>query len=558
MTKSNSLPNVSDISRSICVVGAGRWGKNHIKTLHELGFLAGIVEADTDILLQFQEKYPDVLTFSNIKDAVNEDFDGFTVATPAETHYEVAKFIIEQGKHVLVEKPITTRLAEAKHLKELAEENGVNLMTGHLLLFHPAIRKMKELMKSGKIGKIEYIYSNRLNLGAVRTEENILWSFAPHDISIFQYFIGEMPIEIVSRGGAFLQPQIHDSSMTVLTYPNNIVGHIFVNWLHPFKEHRLVVVGSKGMFSYEDSSDDKSLLFYEKGIDWIQGEPIKRDGPTEIIPFDSVMPLTEELKYFVAHTNGDPVETANAQNAVEVLEILERATESLLLQDSGIRDKGLKEKDEHRTSNVQRPTSNEKMKQMSDVRKEEGEKVRSQGFFVHHSVEIDENVRIEKDTKIWHFSHILSGSKIGKQCNIGQNVVIGPDVTVGNECKIQNNVSVYKGVTLEDGVFCGPSMVFTNVYNPRAEIRKMDEARPTLVKKGATIGANATIICGNDIGRYAFIGAGAVVTKDVPDYALVVGNPATQTGWVCECGERLDEDMKCPICGKEYGGKLSS
>lgn len=155
-------------------------------------------------------------------------------------------------------------------------------------------------------------------------------------------------------------------------------------------------------------------------------------------------------------------------------------------------------------------------------------------------------------SKIWRFSHILSGSKIGENCNIGQNVVIGPDVTIGNKCKIQNNVSVYKGVTLEDGVFCGPSMVFTNVYNPRAEIRKIDQARPTLVKKGATIGANATIICGHTIGRYAFIGAGAVVTKDVPDYALMVGNPAKQIGWMCECGERLSNELKCQDCGKVF------
>ena len=521
------------MNKKICVVGAGRWGKNHIKTLHELGCLAGIVEASADVRTEFKEKYPGIKTFTTVRDAIKEDFDGFTVATPAETHYDVAKFIIEQGKHVLVEKPITTRLAEARHLKELAEENGVNLMTGHLLLFHPAIRKMKELITSGKIGKLEYIYSNRLNLGAVRTEENILWSFAPHDISIFQCLIGNMPVEVLSRGGAFLQPHIHDSSMTVLTYPNNIVGHIFVNWLHPFKEHRLVVVGSKGMFSYEDSSDDKSLLFYEKGIDWIQGEPIKRDGPTEIIPFAPKWPLTEELKYFVAHTNGDPVEVANAQNAVEVLEILERATESLLSEGSqgpGVSSQGFSPP--HPSEGSQ------------------GSGVRGQGFFAHHSSEIDEGCTICNGTKIWHFSHILSGSTIGENCTIGQNVFIGPDVAVGNECKIQNNVSVYKGVTLEEGVFCGPSMVFTNVYNPRAGIRKMDQARPTTVKKGATIGANATIVCGNDIGRYAFIGAGAVVTKDVPDYALVVGNPAKQVGWVCECGERLDDDMKCAVCGK--------
>jgi UDP-2-acetamido-3-amino-2,3-dideoxy-glucuronate N-acetyltransferase len=131
-------------------------------------------------------------------------------------------------------------------------------------------------------------------------------------------------------------------------------------------------------------------------------------------------------------------------------------------------------------------------------------------------------------------------------------VVIGPDVTIGKQCKIQNNVSVYKGVTLEDGVFCGPSMVFTNIYNPRAEIRKMDQVRPTLVKKGTTIGANATIVCGVTLGRYSFIGAGAVVTKDVPAHALMVGNPARQIGWVCECGEKLDEKLKCTVCEKVY------
>ena len=171
-------------------------------------------------------------------------------------------------------------------------------------------------------------------------------------------------------------------------------------------------------------------------------------------------------------------------------------------------------------------------------------------YFVHESAYIDEGCEIGKGTKIWHFTHILSGSKIGENCNIGQNVVIGPDVTIGRQCKIQNNVSVYKGVTLEDGVFCGPSMVFTNVYNPRAEIRKMDEVRPTLVKKGTTIGANATIICGVTLGGYSFIGASAVITKDVPDYALVVGNPAKQVGWMCKCGEKLDSKNYCGRCNK--------
>lgn len=173
-------------------------------------------------------------------------------------------------------------------------------------------------------------------------------------------------------------------------------------------------------------------------------------------------------------------------------------------------------------------------------------------WFAHETACIDDHVRIGAGSKIWHFSHIMAGSIIGKRCNIGQNVVIGPDAVVGNGCKIQNNVSVYKGVTLEDDVFCGPSMVFTNVFNPRAHIRRMDEARPTLIRKGASLGANCTIVCGITVGRYALVGAGAVVTRDVPDYALIYGNPARQRGWVCQCGEKLDADCVCPACGLRY------
>ena len=180
----------------------------------------------------------------------------------------------------------------------------------------------------------------------------------------------------------------------------------------------------------------------------------------------------------------------------------------------------------------------------------EGEK-----FSVHESSFIDDNVEIGDGTKIWHFCHILNNSKIGRNCRIGQNVVIGPEVSIASNVKIQNNVSIYKGVILEDDVFCGPSCVFTNVLNPRSTIPRMGELQETVVKKGATIGANATIVCGNNIGRFAFIGAGAVVTKEVPDYALVYGNPAGIKGWMCECANRIEVsgDMgTCKACGKKY------
>jgi UDP-2-acetamido-3-amino-2,3-dideoxy-glucuronate N-acetyltransferase len=176
----------------------------------------------------------------------------------------------------------------------------------------------------------------------------------------------------------------------------------------------------------------------------------------------------------------------------------------------------------------------------------------SSTILVHESSYVDAGVQIGSGTKIWHFCHVLSGSRIGESCSIGQNVMIGPDVTVGNNCKIQNNVSLYKGVELEDGVFCGPSCVFTNVLNPRAEVERKDEFRPTRVRRGATIGANATIVCGNELGEYCLIAAGAVVTKPVPAFALMAGIPARRIGWVSRVGTILDAALVCPRTGERY------
>jgi UDP-2-acetamido-3-amino-2,3-dideoxy-glucuronate N-acetyltransferase len=174
---------------------------------------------------------------------------------------------------------------------------------------------------------------------------------------------------------------------------------------------------------------------------------------------------------------------------------------------------------------------------------------------IHQTTIIDPCAQIGSGTRIWHWTHVGAGAVIGENCNIGQNVFIADQVNIGKGCKIQNNVSVYQGVILEDFVFCGPSMVFTNIYNPRAAIRKMDQVRPTLVKTGATLGANCTIVCGITIGRYALIGAGAVVNRNIPDYALVVGNPFRQIGWVCQCGERLPDNLECLTCGSRYAKK---
>lgn len=529
------------MSNKICVVGAGRWGKNHIKTLDSLGCLGGIVDSSPDTLAWFKEKYPGTKTFASLQDSLSSDpgssgFDGYVIATPAETHFEIAKRLLHERKPLLVEKPLALKADQARELHELAAKLDVPLMVGHVMLFHPAVRKMRELISNGKLGKLQYLYSNRLNLGTVRTEENILWSFAPHDISIFQYLIGKLPQEVVSRGGAFVQPHIHDTTMTVLSYPDNVIGHIFVSWLHPFKEHRIVAIGSKGMLSFDDSSAEKHLLYFEKGIDWVKGEPVSRDGATDVVPYDRTMPLTEELRYFLGAVGGEKIELADSASAVGVLEILERASLSLL---------------EHR--NLLMGTASEKQ-HLSDNGKAGSAK---KDYFVHPSSFIDDNVTIGEGTKIWHFSHVQPGSVIGKNCSIGQNVNVANNVRIGNSVKIQNNVSVYEGVELEDFVFCGPSMVFTNVLDPRSKYPQRGAGHyvRTLVREGASIGANATIVCGHMLGRHCFIAAGAVVTKDVPDFALMAGVPAKQIGWICECGQQLGKvasKRTCERCGLQY------
>jgi UDP-2-acetamido-3-amino-2,3-dideoxy-glucuronate N-acetyltransferase len=299
------------------------------------------------------------------------------------------------------------------------------------------------------------------------------------------------------------------------------------------------------MLVFDDTQPiEKKLVHYPHAINWQNGQPVPQKAEEIAIDLKDIWeePLRAECRAFLTaiETNTKPL--TSGDEGLKVLKILEISQQSLEQKEKAGVDIHSSVIPAHHTvipakAGIQE--NNKLNEAYPDV-------------FIHPTAIIDDNDKIGKGTKIWHFSHILPGTQIGENCNIGQNVVIGPDTTIGNKCKIQNNVSVYKGVTLEDGVFCGPSMVFTNIFNPRAEISKMNQVRPTLVKEGATIGANATIICGHTIGRYAFIGAGAVVTKDVPDHALMVGNPARQSGWACECGEKLANDLQCRVCDKKF------
>ena len=311
-------------------MGAGRWGLNHIQTLYDLGSLGGVVDVNKEVTNEIKLKYSECSVFSNLDSSFSSDFDAYIVSTPPSTHYEIAKKIIKNNKHVLVEKPLTLNLKHAIELNKLAKSKNVNLMVGHLLLFHPAFKKIKKLIDGGDLGKVQYIYSNRLNLGSFRNDENVLWSCAPHDIALFNHFFNDVPSKIVSNGIDILQNGIHDTSITSFQYKGKRMGHIFVSWLHPFKEHRFVIVGSKGMIHFEDAGLKKPLLFYDKTVDTKGDLPESKLGDCYEIKYNDEMPLTMELKYFISRINKGKIEIADGDSAVLVMRILDEATNSLV------------------------------------------------------------------------------------------------------------------------------------------------------------------------------------------------------------------------------------
>ena len=314
------------------IIGCGRWGFNHVRTAYQLfgeklRLVADSNPAAAEKVAKVSESIPFTTTPAEV---VNDpDISAVIVATPAETHYQLALKLLGAGKHVLVEKPITLELEEARDLIRLAASNRVKLMVGHVLMYHPAVLKLKRMVDEGKVGRLQYVYSNRLNFGTVRTEENILWSFAPHDISIIQFLTGSSPEKVYARGAAFLQNNIEDSTITYLSFPGNVHAHIFVSWLHPFKEQRLVVIGDKGMIVFEDSAPKDKLKFYPKGFTTFNGTIEKFDGDFEVIPHGDGQPLAEEQLHFARCVTEDLPPLTDGRHAVEVLEVLKLAEKSM-------------------------------------------------------------------------------------------------------------------------------------------------------------------------------------------------------------------------------------
>ena len=503
----------------IAVIGNGAWGKNLVRNFHALGVLKYVCDSRSEARQEAHDLFG-VQTCSSPREVINDpEIQGVAIAAPAAQHYQLARECLLAGKDVYVEKPLSLRVEEGQELVEIAEARQRMLMVGHILQYHPAILKLKELIGSGELGRIQYIYSSRLNWGKLRSEENILWSFAPHDISAILYLLDEVPVSVTASGGSYINPQIYDTTLTACEFQSGVKAHIFVSWLHPFKEQRLVIVGAQKMAVFDDVEKEHKLVIYSHSIDWLNRLPIAHKGEGQTVPLSTEEPLRKECEHFIESIVTRRTPRTDGRDGVRVLEVLDACERSL----------------HGGAVSVQ-------------VHKAEPR------YFADPTAVIDSDSEIGPGTKVWHFSHVMAGARIGCNCNLGQNVVISPGVRIGDRVKIQNNVSIYSGVELEDDVFCGPSMVFTNVINPRSHVERKHEYKRTLVRRGASIGANATIICGVILGRYCFVAAGAVVTSDVPDYALVMGVPAVHAGWVCVCGDRLREtnNMNCSACGRNY------
>jgi UDP-2-acetamido-3-amino-2,3-dideoxy-glucuronate N-acetyltransferase len=489
--------------RNLALIGGGYWGKNLIRDFNKLNVLHTICDINEEALKKYNEQYPNVLTTTNWDDALkDENIDKVCIALPAHMHYKFAKTALLADKDVYVEKPITLDIKEAEELVQIAKNKNKILMVGHLLHYHPAIVKIKEMIKNGVIGDIKQIVANRFSLGIFRTFENVLWSFAVHDLSVILSLCDDkLPESVICNGHCNITNNIQDITNSILKYKNKYVN-LNVNWLSPYKEQKLSIVGTKGMLVFDDVT--KEITHIPEYISFSNtsppNNPVAIKNNEKIIQYSKDFPLLKECESFIkcCETRQQPI--TNGEEGVRVLKLLTYLQESL---DNG-----------------------------KEI------KINNKNIFAHPTAIIDNGADIGEGTKIWHYSHICKGAKIGKNCNIGQNVYIAGGAIIGDNCKIQNNVSIYAGVKAGNHVFFGPSCVLTNDINPRCLHSKNGQYIETILEDGVTLGANCTIVCGNTLGKHCLIGSGAVICKDVEQNSIMVGNPGRKIGNIDEKGNR--------------------
>lgn len=316
----------------IAVVGGGAWGSNHVRVWNRLGNLRMICEASGERRESFTGLPNRVKVVEGVEAALHDpEIDAVVIATPAATHYELARASIDAGKDVLIEKPMALSVEDAVEIQELAAQHQVVLSVGHVLEYHPAVTRLLELVREGVLGEIRYLYSNRLNLGRVRTEENALWSFAPHDIALMRRITGSVPSTVTCTGGAYLDPNVADVTLTGLDFAGSAMGHIFVSWLHPFKVHRFVLVGSEQMADFDDTAPwSEKLRLFAHQVEMSEGQPpVARRADAKPVTLDKREPLELECLHFLECVGTRATPLTDADSGVDVLRVLDAAQRSL-------------------------------------------------------------------------------------------------------------------------------------------------------------------------------------------------------------------------------------
>ena len=332
-------------SSKICVAGCGNWGRNLVRTFSSLQCLYGLYDPDADRARAQSSNYPEAKLFNDWQSVLSDPhITAVTVASPAEHHFELTMAALQAGKHVFVEKPLALEWEDGAEMVETAQRRNRILMVGHLLHYHPAVIRLKQLINQGVLGRIEYIYSNRLSMGKIRREENALWSFAPHDISVILALVGQMPVQVIATGGAYLQPNIADVTVSNLLFDRGTRAHIFVSWLHPYKEQRLVVIGSKQMAVFEDTQPDRKLMLFNKQIELKNGalEAIKSEGM--VVDFQAGEPLLLECQHFLECIDHNRKPQTPGEEGVRVLQVLQACQRSLQMSGEPVQVRQLRQK----------------------------------------------------------------------------------------------------------------------------------------------------------------------------------------------------------------------
>lgn len=483
----------------IAVAGSGHWGKNLVRNFHQLGALTAICDSDPLTLTKFREDYPDCRTVSNFDEIVSApDINAVVLATPAETHFRLARQALLAGKDVFVEKPLALTTTEGIALAELSDKLGQILMVGHLLWYHPALDRIRELVSAGTLGEIYYMSSHRLNLGRVRREENVLWSFAPHDVSVMIMLAGGLPVSVSATGGSYLQPGISDTTLTSLTFGGGVAGHIYVSWLHPFKEHKLVLIGSRRMLVFDDLQSNEKIRLYDKGVE--PGEALRvRSNGYEVVSFEAEEPLRRECAHFLECVAGRRQPETDARNGVEVLKVLEAAQASLGAGGGPV------QVEVSPGSPLRRKISCPDRSLKEDF-----------GPASNWEAWVDSSARVGKGTRLAPGSQVHANAVLGEECIVGSGVVIGEGTRVGAGSRIDDYAVLGKK----------PLCARMSVFAPE------DELPALVVGEGSLIGTAAVIYRGAAVGANVLVADQATVRESVTvgDYSVIGRGVCVENG----------------------------